>query len=232
MALVKYGGGIVQMSGSIAGNTFARNRFGNYVRSRTKPVNPKTDRQTAVRAALATLSVKWAQTLTDAQRIAWNLYGSSVAMKNRLGETVFLTGFNHYIRSNSWLASLGAPTIDDGPVLFELPEQDPAFAVAISEATNVWTITFNDGLDWVSEDGSNLIMFNGQPQNAQRNFFDGPWRFMNSIAGNSGAPPASPLDRAASFTYNELQRAWVYARILRADGRLSEPFRNDAFVGA
>ncbi|GAI58374.1 unnamed protein product, partial [marine sediment metagenome] len=39
MALVKYGGGITQMSGSIAGNTFARNRYGNYVRSRTKPIN-------------------------------------------------------------------------------------------------------------------------------------------------------------------------------------------------
>ncbi|GAH13494.1 unnamed protein product, partial [marine sediment metagenome] len=50
MSLVKYGGGIVQMSGSIAGNTFARNRYGNYVRARTKPINPNSDRQVVVRA--------------------------------------------------------------------------------------------------------------------------------------------------------------------------------------
>ncbi|GAH50296.1 unnamed protein product, partial [marine sediment metagenome] len=48
MALVKLGGGIVQISGSIAGNTFARNRFGNYMRSRTKPVNPNSTRQTDI----------------------------------------------------------------------------------------------------------------------------------------------------------------------------------------
>ncbi|GAH28464.1 unnamed protein product, partial [marine sediment metagenome] len=38
MALVKYGAGIIQMSGSIAGDVHARNRFGNYIRPRTKPV--------------------------------------------------------------------------------------------------------------------------------------------------------------------------------------------------
>ncbi|GAI01350.1 unnamed protein product, partial [marine sediment metagenome] len=45
MALIKYGGGIVQISGSIAGTVFARNKMGNYARPRTKPVNPRTARQ-------------------------------------------------------------------------------------------------------------------------------------------------------------------------------------------
>ena len=31
MALIKYGGGIVHASGSLAGNTFARNKYGNYM---------------------------------------------------------------------------------------------------------------------------------------------------------------------------------------------------------
>ena len=232
MALVKFGLGVTQMSGSVGGSTFARNRSGNYVRSRTKPVNPNTARQVAVRAALAFLTDRWAQTLTANQRIAWNLYASNVVMQNKLGESINLSGFNHYIRSNAWLAHLGAPTVDDGPVIFEIPAADPAFAVTISEGTQVWTITFDDGMDWVSEDGASLIMYNGQPQNAQRNFFDGPWQFMNSIAGNNGAPPVSPLDRAASYTYTEGQRAWVYARILRADARLSQPFTDDTFCAA
>lgn len=232
MALIKFGGGVVQMAGSIAGTTFARNRYGNYARARTKPTNPNTDRQQLVRAAMADLTARWSQTLTAAQRTAWNLYGANVVMTNRLGESMNLSGFNHYIRSNAWLARMGATPIDPGPVVFEIPEADPVFAISISEATQTWTCTFNDGKDWVSEDGAQLIMFNGQPQNPQRNFFGGPWRFMNSIAGNNGAPPASPLDRGASFTYSELQRAWCYARIMRADGRLSAPFRGDTFVGA
>ena len=82
MALVKYGGGVVQMSGSIGGDTHARNRYGNYIRARTKPINPNTDLQVAIRAAMAFLADRWSQTVTSAQRTAWNLYGASVAMKN------------------------------------------------------------------------------------------------------------------------------------------------------
>ena len=59
MALIKYGGGIVDMSGSIAGNTHARNRFGNYMRARTKPVNPNSDRQVAIRAIVSYLAEFW-----------------------------------------------------------------------------------------------------------------------------------------------------------------------------
>ena len=104
MALVKYGGGIVQASGSIAGTTHARNRFGNYVRARTKPVNPNSASQGAVRTALSYLAMIWASLLTAAERTSWNTYAAAVAIKNRLGETVYGTGFNHFIGWNSALS--------------------------------------------------------------------------------------------------------------------------------
>jgi len=232
MALVKFGGGIVQMSGSIAGNTFARNRFGNYARSRTKPVNPKSTNQVLVRGVLANLSARWSQTLSAAQRAAWNLYGSSVAMKNRLGETVYMTGYNHYIRSNHWFARMNRTLVDDGPTTFELPEQDPTMSCAGSEATQLVTMTFDDTLDWCSEDDSMLVILQGDPQNPQRNFFDGPWRGRSAKVGASGVPVTSPLDYTSITVMTELQRVWVKFRILRADGRLSEPFTANFFCGA
>lgn len=232
MALVRYGGGIVQMSGSIAGDTFARNRFGNYSRARTKPVNPNTSGQQAVRAALAALTTRWSTTLTAVQRAAWNLYGSSVAMKNKLGETIYLTGFNHYIRSNlEYLRQFGA-TIDDGPVIFELPGQDGTFAISASEATQFITVVHDTTMPWASENGAAMFLYQGQPQNAQRNFFGGPWRFMANIPGIDGAPAGSPSDHAVVIAIAELQRQWAYARIIRADGRLSEAFRADCFCAA
>jgi len=229
MALIKYGGGIVQMSGSIAGNTHARNRFGNYMRARTKPVNPNTALQQAIRAAMATLTARWAQTLTAAQRTAWNLYASSVSMKNRLGEAVNLTGFNHYLRSNIALTQSGLTIVDAGPTIFELPEKDPTFAIAASEAAQEISCTFDDTMDWLDEDGGHMLVYQGQPQNAQRNFFAGPWRLIGSIAGDSVTPPTTPDAIAAAFVFTELQRQWAYARIVRADGRLSEIFRADCF---
>lgn len=232
MALIKFGGGITEMRGSIAGNVFSRNRSGAYVRSRTKPVNPSTARQQAVRAVMAELTTRWAQTLTAANRTAWNLYASNVAMTNKLGESIFLTGMNHFIRSNAWLARLGGTVIDAGPVIFELPAKDPAFSIVASEATQQITWTYDDTMDWANETESWLLLSQGQPQNGHRNFFGGPWRYVSQVAGVTGAPPASPFISGVVFAIAEGQRQWVYARILRADGRLSEPFRGDIAVGA
>lgn len=232
MALAKYGGGVIQLSGSIGGNTFARNRYGNYVRARTKPTNPNTARQIEVRAALAFLTARWADTLTAAQRTAWNLYGSSVTMKNRLGENTFLTGFNHYIRSNSTRKTGPTVLIDAAPTIFELPEQDPTFAVTASEATQNLTISFDNTLPWAVEDDSFLLLFGGKPQNAQRNFFGGPWRFITWVPGADPGGAITPSVNTSPYAIAEGQHIWVYARISRADGRLSEPFRSDIAVGA
>lgn len=232
MALVKYGGGIIQMSGSIAGTTFARNRYGNYARARTVPTNPQTAPQTAVRSAMALLSTRWAQTLTAAQRTAWNLYGQSVSMLNRLGESTFLTGYNHYIRSNLWFARVNLTIVDDGPTTFEIPDADPTVAVTFSEAAQTISVVFDTGLAWANEDDGWMEIYQGSPQNAQRNFFDGPWRYVAAIAGATAGPPVSPAAPGVVFATTEGQRNWAYFRIRRADGRLSQPFRDDAFVVA
>ncbi len=232
MASVKFGGGIVQMSGSIGGDTFARNRYGNYVRARTKPINPNTARQITVRTSMAFLTQRWSATLTAAQRTAWNLYGSSVTMKNKLGENTFLTGFNHYIRSNMIRKQTSTALIDAGPTVFELPAQDPTYAITASEATQVVSNAFDVAMDWATEDGAYIYFFQGSPQTAQRNFFGGPWRISGALAGVDPGPLVSPKDRPAVFAIAELQHLWGYARISRADGRLSEPFRGDIAVGA
>lgn len=232
MALIKYGGGIIQMSGSVAGNVHARNRYGNYMRARTKPVNPNTDRQVNVRNALATLTEFWADTLTMAQRAAWDLYGSNVAMKNKLGETIKLTGFNHFIRSNVLRILTSGPYVPAGPVVFEIPGADPVFSITASEATQLITITFDDTRAWANEVGGKMFCFGGQPQNAQRNFFKGPWRGGGFFAGQVGAIPASPLPIGTFYALTAGQRLWVYARINRADARQSEKFYSDCIVGA
>ena len=232
MALVKYGGGVVQMSGSVGGDTFARNRFGNYVRARTKPINPNSAGQQAVRAALTLLTQVWASTLTAAQRTAWNLYASNVAMKNRLSQTIHLTGFNHFIRSNNVLARFGGTPIAAGPVIFELPEKDPTLSLVASEAGQQISISWDNGLPWADEDGAFIYFYQGQPQNTQRNFFDGPWRYLGGISGINGAPVAPPAPFVPKWAIAEGQRQWIYARIFRADGRLSEVFRADTFCTA
>lgn len=232
MALVRFGGGVTQMTGSIGGTTFARNRGGNYARARTKPVNPNSPLQVLVRSSLTFLTDSWAATLTAVQRTAWNLYASNVIMQNRLGESINLSGFNHYLRSNTTLKRTGLTLVQDGPTIFEIPDADPTFTFTGSEATQQITVTFDNTLAWANEDDGFLHVFQGQPQNAQRNFFAGPWRKRDSIAGDSGTPPTTPLVTGVAFAIAAGQHVWIYGRIQRADGRLSAPFRDDVFISA
>lgn len=231
MSLVKFGGGVSAMSGSIAGNTFARNRFGYYVRNRTKPVNPKSDRQVEVRARLQLLAEYYhCPAMSDAKRGAWATYANAIAMKNKLGEIIKLTGFNHFIRSNAMIFAAGGILIEPGPTILSLPEADVTISVSGDAGTQLLTVTFDNTKEWANETGGYLLIEMGRPQLHTRNFFGGPWRTAGSIAGVTGSPPSSPKTIAAPFTLTAGQRVWVRASIIRADARVSNKFYAPALI--
>jgi hypothetical protein len=224
-ALVKLGGGITGISGSIGGNTHARNRFGNYMRPRTKPVNPRSDRQVEVRSILQMLTEYWnSANMSDTERASWATYAAAIAMNNRLGETVYLTGFNHFIRSNVSRIIAGGDLVEPGPTELVLPGADNTIAVSADPGSQLLTIAFDEDQDWVSETDGFLSVEMGQPQNHTRNFFGGPWRNAGSVAGNTGSPPTSPVTLPAPFTLVAGQKIWARARIIRTDGRASNMF--------
>jgi len=229
MALVKFGAGVVQMSGSIAGTTFARNSSGNYARARTTPVNPASAIQEKIRAVMAYLTDRWLETVTALQRAAWGDYALAVAMKNRLGESIHLSGFNHYIRSNSALLYADQTVVDAAPTVLALPDQDPTLAFSTSAATQNMTVTYDDTAAWCDEVGGFLMMRMSRPQNPTRNFFAGPYLWADLVAG-SGTPPSSPATVACPTPVAEGHRLWLSARIARLDGRLSEPFVAGPFL--
>ncbi len=229
---VKFGATITDARGSIAGNTFSRNHYGAYIRARTTPTNPKTAKQVAVRAAVAFLSDMWGNTLTAPQRAAWDLYGSNVAMTDKLGATMYLTGYNHFIRSNLLIKLAGAVIVVAGPVLFEIPAQDPTLSVIFDEAGQKMNVTFDNTMDWAVESGAFMTFFQGKPQNAQRTYFDGPYRRTGVVWGVDPAGAVSPKEEAVQFAVAEGQHCWMYARITRADGRLSAKIRADHFCVA
>lgn len=231
MALFLTGSGIARISGSIAGHTFARNKSGDYVRNRTKPVNPRTSFQQVMRAIVAALAQYWRTQLTPEQRGAWENYAQAVGMKNRIGQTIHLTGFNHFIRTNSLVLKQTNALIKPGPTTLSLPAQDPTFAVAASAATQLLSITFDNTQTWAQSPNSFLALFMGRPKSITRTSFFGPWRWAGSIPG-AGSPPTSPQTKTAPFTLVAGQKVWVYARAVQEDGRTSEPFRASCTIGA
>lgn len=232
MVQIRFSDIVGDARGSVGGSTYARNHYGAYVRNRTTPINPQSARQTAIRVIMQQLTAKWRDILTEAQRTAWRLYGDNTTWLNSLGEQTTLPGFNHYLRSNLALANAGLAAVDDGPTTFGLPQGDPAFAVSADEASQNIAVVFDDALPWCDIDEAGMIVHMGTPQNQTINFFNGPWRFGDSIDGDSVTPPSTPEDITAPFVVSEDQKIWCKAAIILEDGRLSQPFRSDAVVTA
>lgn len=221
MGLVKYGGGITQVSGAIGGDVHARNRFGNYIRPRTKPVNPRSERQEAVRADLSFLAEYWHQELSAAQRAAWEVYAAAVAMTNRLGETIYLTGFNHFMRSNCARRNFDNFLVEDGPVVLSLPETDPTLTCT-DEGVVAQTFTFTcDNTGWAANGDQKLriLLYQGLPQLVSRTFFAGPWRFMDVIDSVEGAAGTGTF--SAVFPFGVGQKVWFQARLFTLSGRVT-----------
>ena len=98
MANVRFGGGVVDMRGSIGGNTFSRTRSGSVVRARSNPINPQSPAQVAQRLRMSAANTAWSG-MTAAQRVAWETYAANVPVTNAMGEVVYNTGQNWFIGS-------------------------------------------------------------------------------------------------------------------------------------
>lgn len=209
-----------QRSGSAGGTVWSRNRYGAYIRNRSVPVNPNTDRQVAVRNAVRALTIAWQNALSQAQRDAWNVYAGNVTWKNKLGQDVNLTGLNHYVRSNAPRVQNGIARVDAAPVIFNLATAELDLSATASEATQDLTIDGDAGADWIGEADAWQFFSMGLPQNGAIQFFGGPWRQLTAVPG--AGPPPFPVVIAGAYPFAEGQRIWVRSRIARGDGRLSE----------
>lgn len=218
-----------QRSGKQGGIVWSHNRSGAYVRARSIPVNPNTARQVAVRNAVRSISIAWQITLSQAQRDAWDVYADNVTWLNPLGQTIKLTGLNHFIRSNSPRVISGIARIDAAPVIFNIATADLALAATASEATQDYTINGDPAGAWIGEADAWQFYYAGLPQNASRNYFGGPYRFLTAVPG--AGPPPFPVVIATGYPFADGQRLWVRSRVARGDGRLSE-FAEVNFLGA
>jgi hypothetical protein len=215
---------VTQVSGSIGGTTFAHNRGGMYQRARSIPTDPNSPLQQTVRSIFGSLAILWQTTLSSAQRDAWDTYGANVPVLDAFGDQIFLTGFNHYIRSNTPRVQAATARVDDGPTAFNLGQfTNPAFSYD-STASEVDT-TFTDTDAWANEDDAHAILYASRQQSDTINFFKGPYRLMSTINGDAITPPTSPAADAAPFPCAVGNRCFVRWQVSRADGRLSLPFR-------
>lgn len=213
-----------QASGSIGGITYARNAAGMYTRARSMPVNPNSAFQQAVRSLFAVVGNAWQTILTTAQRNAWETYANNVPVVDSLGDPLKLSGVAMFTRCNVARLQAGLDRVDPGPTTFAAGPADPTLAGSASEATQQLTLTFDDTLPWCDLDGAGLLVYVSRPTASTINYFKGPYRFADSVDGDSVTPPSSTVAIAAPFAFVAGQVLHVRCVITGADGRIGPDF--------
>lgn len=221
-----------QMSGSMGSITASHNRFGSYLRQRVTGVNPSSGLQQLVRNIFLTLADNWVNQLSAGQRAQWNLYAANVSMKDKMGKSQFITGMNHYIRSNSVAIRGSFPRVDPAPFIFSLAGGDPTISSVLSEATQTIVFTFDDTLAWCSEDEAGMQILMTRPQSPSRSFVEPQYRWAGMAPGDNAVPITSPQNVVCPWTVAAGQIYKLEARIIRADARLSAPFHCQAYAVA
>jgi len=173
---------------------------------------------------MASLTTLWTSTLTPAQRAQWAVYAAAIPVVDALGVSHYLTGLNHYVRSNLPRLQAGLARVDAGPSTLTLPGEDATFAIAATADDQKIAITFDDTQDWADTDEAGLIIQAHQPKGTGVNFFGGPWRFADSIDGDSGSAPTTGTEIDSPWTLQADQLLTCRARLSLEDGRLSSFF--------
>lgn len=103
-------------SGSYREQTYSRNRFGQYIRNRISPVQPRTPAQLNQRARMSTNAAAW-RGLTDAQRAGWLSLGLQITRTDALGQTYTLNGFAAFCSVNNNKLDAGDAAVSDAPAI-------------------------------------------------------------------------------------------------------------------
>lgn len=183
MALVKFGNGTAAMSGKVAGNVYARNKAGAYVRSWAKPTSTPTIKQSQNRARFGNQSALWGA-LTSGQRDGWNGAAPGTQLLNRLGDPYVPTGRQLCLSSNNQLVAAQEAQIPDVPADFVPPEISPDLVAAVTVAAGVVTAIHIDG-SGVDATKIYQIEATGQMPNIKQNLTN-VYRVIGQAAGTAG----------------------------------------------
>jgi hypothetical protein len=176
---------LASASGSLNGIVFSHNRGGAYMRNRSIPINPKTERQSVVRTAMTAISTTWKSGLSDLQRAQWNIFGANTTVINTLGDPITLSGIAAFQRVNLFrIGTLGQAIQTDPPGALPAVNNIPSFAA--------FFVVGGVGLTWdaklqvngILEDFS-VAMYYNQNVSAGKSYYRGPYEDLVIISGET-----------------------------------------------
>lgn len=185
----KFGSIVVDARGKIGGHVASKNRSGNYFRTKTTPVNPRSVAQQAARALLTTFSQGF-RGLSSAQRAAWNNAVALFAKSDIFGDLRNPSGANLYTKLNTNLGIVGIAPITSPPQSLEVATATLSSFLAAAGAG-----TMTCGLSANVPAGSSLVIRATPPISPGVSFVTNKLRTITT----KPAATASPINIAADY---------------------------------
>lgn len=120
MAKILLGGVASQVSGSVGGVTYSRNRYGTYMRRRAHPTISESWYAMDAKSRMGAVSRQWSAQ-TDATRAAWATWAANNPVMDKLGQRQVLAGNAAYTMLNDRLMAAGLTGIVTPPVAYAPP---------------------------------------------------------------------------------------------------------------
>jgi hypothetical protein len=213
----------VPQSGSLAGQTSSRNRYGQYRRTRATPVNPSSPAQQEARTRLQENSAAW-RNLTVEQRTGWASLGASMTRQDSLGQTYTLTGLQAYASVNGNNLAAGNAVVADAP---SLATPDPLTVGTITLTPAALTVAYSPTPLGADE----RVFVYASPQRSAGRAFEGDLRLIHVSAAAAASPANIASAYAARFGL-PVEGNRIFFSISRyAGGFLSTPNVDSAVVG-
>jgi hypothetical protein len=156
----------VPSSGSVAGQTASRGRYGQYIRTRAIPVQPRTENQLAVRSAFQILSQAWSGLYKD-QQSAWTAWAVAHPRKDSLGQSNPLSGAQAYVSVNTVLQTAGFERVNLPPAEPDMTGFDPGTVTATVSTLGIPQFALT-GCSLGAADS--IFIFSSPPQSPGRSF--------------------------------------------------------------
>lgn len=116
MAIIKLGGTVVGIRGTVGGLTFSANKGGTYCKSWSRGSNPRSQRQQVRRGILASMGPAWAA-LSGAQQTDWDALAATdpEPHTNSLGEPITFSGYGLFSMFNQRRVAAAFSILQDAP---------------------------------------------------------------------------------------------------------------------
>jgi hypothetical protein len=178
----------VPQSGSIAGVTSSRNRYGQYKRTRAIPVNRNTTFQGAVRTRFASLTESY-RSLSALLKAGWASLGDSITRTDSLGQTYTLTGQQAYMEINCLNLAAGNAIVTAAPAV---TSPVALLTATITLSATVFSVAYTAT---PLGTGARLFVYTSPQRSPGRNF-ESDYRLCSVTA----AAAASPADIFTAYS--------------------------------